>query len=65
MSNPRRKIEHLHERIEDSVDISESDSEILLEFSDRLDLLKSEYSDFRHEKLLRHCVRIAEEVGGL
>lgn len=45
--------------------ISRADAEKLLEFSKQLDLLKSEYGDYRHEKLLRHCVILAEEVGGL
>lgn len=38
---------------------------MLLDFSDQLDLLKSEYTDHRHNKLLRHCTIMAEEVGGL
>ncbi|PSQ17360.1 hypothetical protein BRD00_07865 [Halobacteriales archaeon QS_8_69_26] len=41
------------------------DTEALIRFSDELDLLQSEYSDHRHIKLLRHCTRISEEVGGL
>lgn len=65
MSQPRSKIESLRERIQDSSDLSEKDCEILLQFSDQLFLLKSEYTDYRHEKLLRHCTRMAEEVGGL
>lgn len=48
-----------------SSDIKQEDKEILLAFSDRIDLLKSEYTDHRHNKLLRHCTIIAEEVGGL
>lgn len=43
--------------------ISEADQETLLTFSDQLDLL--DYSEHRHEKLLRHAVRAAEKVGGL
>lgn len=65
MTEPRARIDHLHQRIEESDEISEADAEVLSEFSNRLDLLKSEYSDHRHEKLLRHCVRISEEIGGL
>lgn len=65
MSDTRAKVESLRERIQDSNDISEQDREILLQFSDTIYLLKSEYTDHRHEKLLRHCTRIAEEVGGL
>lgn len=38
---------------------------MLIEFSNQLFLLATEYSDHRHEKLLRHCTRMPEEVGGL
>lgn len=62
---PRSRIEALRQRIEDSEAISDDDRENLLEFSRQVDLLSSEYSDLRHEKLLRHCTRIAENVGGL
>jgi len=53
------------ERIPDSEAISAADGELLLAFSDELFLRSAEYSDHRHEKLLRHCVRMAEEAGGL
>jgi integrase/ribosomal protein S26 len=43
--------------------ISEEDIDSLLLFSDQLDL--HDYSDNRHEKLIRHTVRAAEKVGGL
>lgn len=43
---------------------SDADSELLLEFSDRLQLLGEEYSDDRHIKLLRHLMRISENVDG-
>jgi len=65
MENTRDKLDRLRERIESSDEISDDDRELLLRFSDRLDLLKSEYSDMRHDKLLRHCTRMAENVGGL
>ena len=65
MSDTRAKVESLRERIQDSNDISEQDREVLFKFSDTIYLLKSEYTDHRHDKLLRHCTRIAEEVGGL
>jgi len=42
-----------------------AEQELLLTFSDRLALLREEYSDHRHLKLLRHSTRMAEEVGGL
>lgn len=74
----RSRIKNLQERIrlhsdlseetpdtDDSPRIRDDDAEALLEFSKQLDLLSSEYSDYRHEKLLRHCVIMAEQVGGL
>jgi integrase len=42
---------------------TEADRAALLEFSDQLELLASEYSDYRHEKLLRYCTRMTEECG--
>lgn len=45
--------------------ISEADRGPLLEFSDRLRLLRSDYSDDRHQKLLNSLVLMAEHVGGL
>lgn len=66
MPDPRERIERLREeRIPDSEDLADGDREVLREFSDELFLRKAEYSDHRHEKLLRHCVRMAEAVGGL
>ncbi|MFB6302044.1 MAG: hypothetical protein ABEH78_04205 [Haloferacaceae archaeon] len=59
MASPREEIEALREQIEDSPDIGDADAKRLLEFSDRLD---EEKRDRRHEKFLRHCTRIAEEV---
>jgi integrase len=58
-NDPRRKIDLLREQIRDSETLSDRDRENLLAFSERLDLLKSEYSDQRHEKLLRHCAIMA------
>lgn len=46
-------------------DISEADKDALLNFSDKIYLLSSEYSDLRHLKLLRHLTLLAEGVGGL
>ncbi|MFC6837588.1 site-specific integrase [Halomarina ordinaria] len=43
--------------------ISDDDAGTLLTVSDQFDL--HDYSDNRHEKLLRHLVRVAEKVGGL
>lgn len=52
---------------EDSDDrmISEDDQALLIEFSDKLRLLRTDYSDARHQKLLNSLVIMAEEVGGL
>lgn len=65
MSDTRAKVESLRERIQDSSGLSDEDRAALMEFSDTLYLLNSEYTDLRHEKLLRHCTRMAEIVGGL
>ncbi len=65
MDKIREKVDTLRERIRESEEISDADAEVLIKFSNRMDLLKSEYSDHRHEKLLRHCLRMAEEVGGI
>ncbi|QLK27185.1 site-specific integrase [Natrinema zhouii] len=58
---PRDRIETLRERIKENDDITVAD-QLLLKFSDRLDLHAQTYSDHRHEKLLRHCTIIAEEI---
>ena len=65
MPDIRKQITNLQDRIAESNDINPEDTEVLLKFSDQLDLLKSEYTDHRHNKLLRHCTRMAENVGGL
>ena len=66
MADPATLIDTLRDdRIPGNGDISAADEEALLNFSDELFLRRSEYSDYRHEKLLRHCTRMAEEVGGL
>lgn len=61
----QRRIQNLSERIETSNEIAATDREILVEYNDHLHLLSNQYSDHRHEKLLRHVVIMAEEVGGL
>lgn len=64
--DPSDSVDTLRERIATGErDVSPADRDILIEFSDELRLLKTEYSDYRHEKLLRHATRMAEEVGGL
>lgn len=56
---------NLEERIKAAEEMSEADSELLLLFNHRMKLLDSVYSKPRREKLLRHCTRMAEHVGGL
>lgn len=65
MTDARKQIETLRDRIEKSNEIKQRDKKVLISFSDRIDLLKSEYTDHRHNKLLRHCTILAENVGGL
>jgi integrase len=60
-----RRLERLQERIEDSEDISSNDQEALIDFDRQLALLGSQYGKQRRAKLVRHCVRISENVGGL
>ncbi|WP_049999193.1 hypothetical protein [Halococcus sediminicola] len=62
---PAENIDVLRDRIRTSEDITDDDIEVLIKFSHQLFLLATEYSDHRHEKLLCHCTRMAEEVGGL
>lgn len=59
------RIQNLADRIDTSDEIADDDREILAEYNDQLHLLSNQYSDHRHEKLLRHAVIMAEEVGGL
>lgn len=61
-SSPRDRIDALRDRIHASDAIAAADRSLLTEFSDRLDLLAQTYSDHRHEKLLRHCTIMAEEL---
>jgi integrase len=65
MTDPGDQIDTLRSRIEESDEISDDDRKALLAFSDELYLLQTKYSDHRHLKLLRHCTRMAEHVGGL
>ncbi|MFP4626388.1 MAG: site-specific integrase, partial [Natronomonas sp.] len=66
MHHPKRGLRTLRERIESGErGGSKADRDVLLEFSNQLELLSTEYSDHRHLKLLRHCTRMAENVGGL
>lgn len=58
-------IENLRERINTSKEITEADREVLIDFSDKIYLRSSEYSNPRHTKLLRHTTLLAERCGGL
>jgi integrase len=65
MSSPAKRIETLRDRIDaggENGSIGDRDIDILLTFSDRLRLLAQEYTDHRHEKLLRHGVIMAEQL---
>lgn len=64
--DPDQEIDRLREKLKAGErGGSDEDREVLLEFSDQLFLLSSEYSDQRHIKLLRHCVIMSEKCGGL
>lgn len=66
MSDPKRLTRRLVEKIDAGErGGSTADREVLLRFSDRLELLREEYSWHRHLKLLRHCTRMAEHPGNL
>jgi hypothetical protein len=59
--NPRRRIETLRDRIQDSDTLADADRELLIEFSNELDFRRSEYFDSRHLKLLSHLTILAGE----
>ena len=66
VTHPERALDRLITQLEDGErGRDDTDRELLLAFSRRLRLLSSEYSDQRHEKLLRHCVIISEQGGSL
>jgi len=65
MTSPEVQLENLRERIKAGEDITDTDRESLLEFDDALTLLKSNYSAYRHVKLLRHVTILAERAGGI
>lgn len=63
MRDPKETVDTLRDKLKSSErGGSDKDREKLLEFSDELSLLRSEYSHYRHEKLLRHCIRISEHA---
>lgn len=65
MRDPGQELETVRESIETSDELTEADRKAILDFSDRLELLRTTYSDHRHLKLLRHVFRMARAVGGL
>lgn len=72
MTDPTKSIDALKRQLrgnpdeledhEEPRDVNERDRDALLEFDRRMQLLDSKYGDYRREKLLRHCTRIAENV---
>jgi site-specific recombinase XerD len=63
MADPQTAVQTLRSRLEQNErGGSDRDRETLLAFSDELKLLRESYGWHRHEKLLRHCVRISEET---
>ncbi len=65
MTDPQTEIDNLHGRIQTSEVISDEDASLLIDFSEQLELLRTEYSDFRRRDLLARCTRIAENAGSL
>lgn len=65
--NPGRAVETMRENLQDEAyDISDRDRELLLDVSNQIRLLgPSEYSDYRHEFILRRGLVIAKRCGGL
>jgi hypothetical protein len=67
-ANPADAVETMREKLADGAydDVDEADAEILTEMSDQIRVLgPSEYSDHRHEFLLRRNLVLAREVGGV
>lgn len=61
--NPEQRLQALRRRIKNGERGGRAaNREVLLEFSEQLFLLRSEYSDHRHSKLLRHLTKISEET---
>lgn len=63
MPNPEQAVETLRSKLQDGErGGSDRDREVLLAFSDEMHLMREMYGHHRHEKLLRHCVRMSEEA---
>lgn len=66
MSDPKQAVERQRQQLKDGErGGSDADRDILLEFSDRLKLLREEYGWHRHNKLLRLCLRMSENADGV
>jgi len=63
MPNPKDAVEALRDKLDtDERGECDRDRDLLLEFSDQLKLLREDYGWHRHEKLLRHNVRVSENA---
>jgi site-specific recombinase XerC len=66
LPDKRRALDRLKEQLKDGDrDVSNADRDLLLEFSEELELVPSRIGVHRHEKLLRHCTILAERSDGL
>lgn len=66
VTNPDDSLDRLRTQLQNNDrGATESDRDLLLRFSDRLQLLRSEYSTQRHEKLLRHMTILSEGPANL
>jgi integrase len=64
MPDPKQAVDTLRSRLRAGDRGGDSeDRSLLLDFSDELKLRREEYGYYRHEKLLRHNVRISEHAG--
>jgi len=62
--DPKQAVETLREKLDAGKRGGcDRDRELLLDFSDELRLLREDYGHYRHEKLLRHLVRMSEHAG--
>jgi len=66
MRDPQQGVETLRAKIQAGErGGSDRDRAALMDFSDQLKLMRETYGWHRHEKLLRHCVRISELADAL
>ncbi|MCO8266712.1 site-specific integrase [Haloferax sp. AB510] len=62
-SDPKQSVATLRKKLRNGTRGGcDRDRELLLDFSDELRLLREDYGHYRHEKLLRHNVRISENA---